>query len=154
MVRLPRLRGLDPNLRRSHLPFFLRGRWLLAQLAIAIVANVLWALFTIREQRRHPIYLDMGVAVFVIATTVGYLYARLGSRFLGVSLLRIRAGKERVFDSRLGKATMGGALGVLAAPQIISATSAGELLMFVPFYSGAVVGMVFSFFLWALGLPR
>ncbi len=154
MARLPRLRDLDPELKRSHLPFPLQGRWLLAQFALAMAANFLWALFTIRSQTHYRVYLEMSVAVFVIATSVGYLYARLGSRFLGVSLLRIRMGKEHVFDSRLGKATMGGALAVVAVPQIINATVASELRMFVPFYSGAVVGMAFSFFLWAIGLPR
>jgi hypothetical protein len=154
MVRLPRLRDLDPDLQRRHLPFFLKGRWLLAQFALAIVANVLWALFTIHNQPHYRVYLEMSVAVFVIATSVGYLYARLGSRFLGVSLLRIRQGKEHIFDSRLGKATMGGALAVLAVPQLISGMVAGELFMYVPFYSGTVVGMAFSFFLWAVGLPR
>ena len=146
MLRLPRLRDLDPDLQRRHLPFFLRGRWLLAQFGLAIAANIMWALFTIHNQRHYRAYLEISVAVFVIA--------RLGSRFLGVSLLRIRQGKEHIFDSRLGKATMGGALAVLAVPQIVSAFVASELLMFVPFYSGAVVGMAFSFFLWAIGLPR
>ncbi len=154
MLRLPRLRDLDPDLQRRHLPFFLRGRWLLAQFGLAIAANIMWALFTIHNQRHYRAYLEISVAVFVIAASVGYLYARLGSRFLGVSLLRIRQGKEHIFDSRLGKATMGGALAVLAVPQIVSAFVASELLMFVPFYSGAVVGMAFSFFLWAIGLPR
>lgn len=154
MVRLPRLRDLDPDLKRSHLPFFLRGRWLAAQLTVAVLANFLWALFTIQNRPNYGMYLKLSVLVFVIATSVGYLYARLGSRFLGVSLLQIRRGKEHVLDSRLGKATLGAGLAVLALPQLVSALIAGELVMFVPFYSGAVVGMVFSFFLWAIGLPR
>jgi hypothetical protein len=154
MVRLPRLRDLDPDLKRSHLPFFLRARWLAAELALAVTANFLWALSMIRSHPNYSMYLKLSVSVFVVATSVGYLYARLGSRFLGVSLLKIRRGKEHVLDSRLGKATLGVGVAVVALPQLLSPLVAGELLMFVPFYSGAVVGMVFSFFLWAMGLPR
>ncbi|MAF10952.1 hypothetical protein CMK11_10935 [Candidatus Poribacteria bacterium] len=154
MVRLQRLRGLDPDLKRSDLPFYLRGRWLAVQAAVAIVANFLWALFTIQNRANYPIYLKLSVTVFVTATSVGYLFARLGSRFLGVSLLRIRQGAEHALDSRLGKATLGSGLAVVALPQIVNVFIAGELLIPVPFYSGAVVGMALSFFLWAMGLPR
>ena len=154
MVRLQRLRGLDPDLKRSDLPFYLRGRWLAVQAAVAIVANFLWALFTIQSRANYPIYLKLSVTVFVAATSVGYLFARLSSRFLGVSLLKIRQGAEHALDSRLGKATLGSGLAVVALPQIVNAFIAGELLIPVPFYSGAVVGMALSFFLWAMGLPR
>ncbi|MBT3267309.1 hypothetical protein HN371_09170 [Candidatus Poribacteria bacterium] len=154
MVRLLRLRGLDPDLKRSHLPFYLRGRWLAAQAGLAILANFLWALFTIQSRANYPMYLKLSVAVFACATSVGYLYARLGSRFLGVSLLRIRQGAEHALDSRLGKMTLGSGIAVVALPQIASAFIAAELLLFVPFYSGAVVGMALSFFVWAMGLPR
>ena len=155
MIRLPRPRDLDPDLRRHHLPFYLRGRWILVQIAIAVAAQFSWALVMIQQE---PLYyrplLRLSVAVFVAATSFGYLFARVGSRFLGSSLVRIRLGKERLLDSSLGRATLGSGIAIVALPQVVNALIASELLFPIPFYSGAVVGMGFSFFLWAIGLPR
>ena len=155
MIRLPRLRGLDPELRQHHLPFYLRRGWICAQVCLAVLAQFGWALVTIHEQPMYyrPI-LRLSVAVFVAATSFGYVFARLGSWFMGTSLVKMQRGTERLLDSWLGRATVGSGIALLALPQVVNTMIAGELLIPVPFYSGAVVGMGFSFFLWVIGLPR
>jgi hypothetical protein len=155
MLRLPRPRDLDPELTRGRLPFYLRMRWLGAQVVVAVAAQFLWALATVLDSPGHyrPT-LHHSVPVFVLASSLGYLFARLASRFLGVSWMRIRRGKQRPFDTPLGRATFWSGLAIVALPGVVNEFLLRELIIPVPFYSGAVVGMAFSFILWASGLPR
>ncbi|MDA1190269.1 MAG: hypothetical protein O3A46_01145 [Candidatus Poribacteria bacterium] len=155
MLRLPRLRDLDPDLTRQHLPFYLRTEWLFIGVAAAILSHFFWALATIVERPfDYRFYLQLSVSVFVTASSFGYFYARVGSRFLGVSWLRILRGKERIFDTRLGRMTVAVGVALAVLPQVINGLLAAEFLLPVPFYSGAIVGMSVSFFLWVIGLPR
>ena len=155
MLKLPRLRDLDPELRRHHLPFYLRRGWLSVQICVAVLSHFGWALVTIHEKpHSHSPMLQLSVSVFCTATTFGYFFARLGSRFMGLSLVRMRRGSERLLDSWLGRATVGCGVALVALPQVVNGLVSAELLIPIPFYSGAVVGMAFSFFLWVVGLPR
>ncbi|GIX07335.1 MAG: hypothetical protein KatS3mg115_1738 [Candidatus Poribacteria bacterium] len=155
MLRLPRQRDLDPDLRRRHLPFLFRPEWIVIQVLFGIFSHFLWALLTVyREPLYYRFYLRLSVPLFVFASLIGYNFARLGSRFLGTSLLNIRRGKERLLDTRLGKATVTSGIALATLPHLIGSWVAGEVMISVPFYSGVVFGMGFSFFLWVSGLPR
>ena len=155
MLRLPRPRDLDPELRRHHLPFYLRAEWIVIMVTFGILSHFFWSLLTIyRHPYSYRIYLQLSVSIFVSASLIGYSFARLGSRFMGASLLKIRRGKERLLDSALGRATVGSGIALVTIPHMVGSLIAGELMISVPFYSGAVFGMGFAFFLWVLGLPR
>ncbi|MBM3214740.1 hypothetical protein FJZ36_07490 [Candidatus Poribacteria bacterium] len=154
MLRLPRLRGLDPELTSRVLPFYLRPKWLVAQAAAAVAAQFLWAWLTSHGSALgFRARLELSVSVFVLACSVGYFYARLATRFLGVSWINIRRGRERLVDTWLGRATLGCGLTLIALPPIINGFLRAEFLVPVPFYSGAVVGSAFAFLLWVIGLP-
>lgn len=155
MIRLRRQRGLDPELTVQMLPFYLQIRWLVVQIAFAEVVHFSWALVTaLRKEVGFREELQSSISVFVVATSLGYFFARLASRFMGVSWIRIHRGLERAFDSRLGKLTLGCGAGLVAAPRLINELFAAEVVALVPFYCGAVVGTAFSFIVWVLGLPR
>ena len=156
MIRLPRSRKLDPELRRSDLPFYLQTRWLAGLGAFAVSAQFLSALLAYFRGNGYGTAMEAverSVGAFALSSSVGYFYARLASRYLGASLLRIRRGEERPLESRLGKWTFGAGLALLAFPAVLSAAASTNLYM-APIYSGAALGMAFSFFLWVSGLPR
>jgi len=155
MLRLPRPRGLDPELTIEMLPFYLRFRWLVVQIAFAEVVHFTWALLTaLRRDAAFRFQLESSVPVFVMAISLGYFFARLASRFLGASWMRIRRGLERTLDSRLGRMTVISGVTLLATPRIVNGLFAWEVITPVPFYCGATVGSAFSFIVWELGLPR
>lgn len=155
MLRLPRHRDLDPHLTRSVLPFYLRLRWLAAQAALAVAANFLWALVTVAQfADDYGDRLRHSIPWFVLASSLGYFFGRLGSRFIGARWLRILRGKEGAWDTSLGRATLCGGLALVAAPPVVNGLSAAEVFATVPFYSGAVVGTACAFLLWGTGLPR
>jgi hypothetical protein len=137
------------------LPFYLRFRWLGAQIVFAEVVHFAWALaVALRRDTEFGVQLQSSASVFAVATSLGYFFARLASRFIGVSWLRIRRGLERTLDSRLGRMTTGCGITLIATPRIVNGFFAWEIVSLVPFYCGAVVGSAFSFIVWELGLPR
>lgn len=155
MIRLPRPRDLDPDLTYSILPFYLRRKWLWAGMGLAVFVQFLWAL---TARLNDPDYLRLNVrliaSVFVAASSLGYFCGRLGNRFIGVSWVKIYRGKERAFDTWLGRAAMGCSVGLVALPVVVNELVGADVLLPVPFYSGAAVGMGFSYLLWTMGLPN